>query len=335
MPTLQKMHCKPLMEIKQLEVFLAVMSAGSITAAARLLDRSQSQVTRLIQELEASIGFALFERNGPRITPTPKAISFHSEAERFLSGIGQLQERAKTILAEEPPPIEIAAIPAFASGLVPLALAELPEDVTPRNVHLRSVSAEAAVQSVLGRTADFCVASLPVEHPGLEIHGLFQAPCVAAVSSSDPLAKRATVSVGDLAGRCVITMANPFRLRRRVNQALAAANIRAARLVDTNAAINALQLASTGYGVAIVEPATAYGIQLKNIEIRPLDVDIPFLWGIFSAGSRPLPESARELIQLIIRISSARMPGFVAHDPGHIERVADATFGIDQRVQEL
>ena len=46
-------------------------------------------------------------------------------------------------------------------------------------------------------------------------------------------------------------------------------------------------------------------------------------------------EEARELIQLIIRISSARMPGFVAHDPGHIERVADATFGLDQHAQEL
>jgi len=322
------------MEIKQLEVFLAVMSAGSITAAARLLDRSQSQVTRLIQELEASIGFALFERNGPRITPTPKAVTFHADAERFLTGIGQLQERAKTIASEELGPIEIAAIPAFAGGLVPLALAEMPEGLLPRNVHLRSISAEAAVQSVLARTADFCVASLPVEHPGLEIHGLFQSPCVAAVASDDPLAARQTISMHDLAGRNLITMANPFRLRRRVNQALQAAEVRPSRLIDTNTALTAVRLASTGFGVAIVEPATAYGVELKNVEIRPLDMNIPFLWGVFSAASRPLPDNVLELIQLIIRISAARMPGFVAHDPGHIERVADATFGADRTTQE-
>ncbi|MFB9948650.1 LysR family transcriptional regulator [Rhizobium puerariae] len=315
------------MEIKQLEVFLAVMSAGSITAAARLLDRSQSQVTRLIQELEASIGFALFERNGPRITPTSKAVAFHSDAERFLTGIGQLKERAKTILSEEPAPIEIAAIPAFASGFVPLALAEMPDDLLPRNVHLRSVPAEAAVQSVLARTADFCVASLPVEHPGLDVHGLFQSPCVAAVAFDDPLAAKETISMHDLADRGLITMANPFRLRRRVNQALEAADVRPSRIVDTNTALNALQLASTGFAIAIVEPATAYGVRLKNVAIRPLDMDIPFLWGIFSAASKPLSDGALELIQLIIRISAARMPGFVAHDPGHIERVADVTFG--------
>lgn len=45
------------MEIRELEAFLAVMSAGSITGAARLLDRSQSQVTRLIQDLETSLDF--------------------------------------------------------------------------------------------------------------------------------------------------------------------------------------------------------------------------------------------------------------------------------------
>jgi len=322
------------MEIKQLEVFLAVMSAGSITAAARLLDRSQSQVTRLIQELEASLGFALFERNGPRITPTAKAVTFHADAERFLTGIGQLKERAKTIASEELGPIEIAAIPAFAGGLLPVALGEMPESLVPRNVHLRSISAEAAVQSVLARTADFCVASLPVEHPGLEIHGLFQSPCVAAVASDDPLAAKSTISMRDLADRCLITMANPFRLRRRVNQALQAAEVRPSRLVDANTALTAVRLASTGFGVAIVEPATAYGIELKNVEVRPLDMDIPFLWGIFSAASRPLPDSVLELIQLIIRMSAARMPGFVAHDPGHIERVADATFGADQHIQE-
>ncbi|CDN57486.1 Transcriptional regulator, LysR family (plasmid) [Neorhizobium galegae bv. officinalis bv. officinalis str. HAMBI 1141] len=327
-------HYGSAMEIKQLEVFLAVMSAGSITAAARLLDRSQSQVTRLIQELESSVGFALFDRNGPRITPTSRAVAFHSDAERFLTGIGQLKERARNILSEEPAPIEIAAIPAFASGLVPLALAEMPADLIPRNVHLRSISAEAAVQSVLARTADFCVASLPVEHPGLDVHGLFQAPCVAAVAADDPLAGKDVISVRDLADRCLITMANPFRLRRRVNQALQAADVRPSRVVDTNAALNALQLASTGFGVSIVEPATAYGLQLKNVEIRPLDVDIPFLWGIFSAASKPLSEGVLELIQLITRMSAARIPGFVAHDPGHIERVADATFGAGANAQE-
>lgn len=315
------------MEIRELEAFLAVMSTGSITGAARMLDRSQSQVTRLIQELETVLGFPLFDRNGPKIAPTDKGIAFHADAERFLSGIGHLRERARTIAAKQPEPIEIAATPAFASGIVPLALAAMPEESLPPSISLHGMPAEAAVQSVLARTADFCVTSLPAEQPGLEAHGFFQSRCVAAVAPDDPLAARDTIAIADLAGRTVATMANPFRLRRRVDRAFATANVKPGRLIATGAAINAVKIASTGLGVAIIEPATGYGLGLANVEIRPLDVDIPFLWAIFSAQGRPLSSAAHELIETIIQIASARMPGFIAHDPRHINRVADMTFG--------
>ncbi|MGO7465133.1 LysR family transcriptional regulator, partial [Rhizobium ruizarguesonis] len=49
-------------DIRQLEAFAAVMSAGSVTGAARLLGRSQPAVTRLIQDLEADSGYALLQR---------------------------------------------------------------------------------------------------------------------------------------------------------------------------------------------------------------------------------------------------------------------------------
>lgn len=241
-----------------------------------------------------------------------------------------MRERARTIAEKEPQPIEIVAIPAFASGIIPLALAALPEKLLPRKIHLRSLPAEAAVQSVLARTADFCVTSLPADQPGLEVHGVFQGPCVAAVAEDDPLAACEVISIADLAGRNIITMANPFRLRRRVDIALEAANIRPARIIATSVSVNAVQIASTGLGVAIVEPATAYGLKLANVAVRALDVDIPFPWAIFSAAARPLSDSSRELIQEIIQIASACIPGFTAHDPRSANRAAEMTLGGDQ-----
>lgn len=314
------------MEVRDLEAFLAVMSTGSITGAARMLDRSQSQVTRLIQDLETSLGFALFERNGPKISPTDKGIAFHEDAERFLSGIGHLRNRAKAIAGKEPEPIEIAATPAFASGIIPIALAELPEHFLPHTIQLRSMPAEAAVQSVLARTADFCVTSLPADQPGLEVQGFFEGRCVAAVAPHDPLAAKDVISIADLAGRTLITMANPFRLRRRVDEALEAAKVRPNRVIATNAANNAVQIASLGLGVAIIEPATAYGLQSAPVAVRLLDVEIPFLWAILSAASRPLSAGVQELVQRIARIASERMPDFTVHDPRQMARIAEKTF---------
>ncbi len=314
------------MEVRDLEAFLAVMSTGSITGAARLLDRSQSQVTRLIQDLETTLGFALFERNGPRIAPTDKGIAFHEDAERFVSGIGHLRNRAKAIAGKEPEPIEIAATPAFASGIIPMALAALPEHLLPRTVNLRSMPAEAAVQSVFARTADFCVTSLPADQPGLEVQGFFEGRCVAAVAPHDPLAAKDVISIADLAGRTLVTMSNPFRLRHSVDEVLDAAGVRPNRIIATNAAQNAVQVASLGLGVAIIEPATAYGLQSAPIVVRPLDVEIPFLWAILSAGSRPLSAGVRELIQRIAGIASERMPDLIVHDPKQMARIAERSF---------
>jgi DNA-binding transcriptional LysR family regulator len=64
-------------DIRQMEAFAAVMSAGSITGAARLLGRSQPALSRLIQDLETRLGFALLHRNGPRVSPTRRGILFH------------------------------------------------------------------------------------------------------------------------------------------------------------------------------------------------------------------------------------------------------------------
>jgi predicted transcriptional regulator len=52
------------MNLRQLEVFRATMRSVSITAAAKLLHISQPSVSRLISDLEESLGFSLFNRSG-------------------------------------------------------------------------------------------------------------------------------------------------------------------------------------------------------------------------------------------------------------------------------
>src|SRR5271156_5411463 len=104
-------------DIRQIETFSAVMSTGSITGAARLTGRSQPAVTRLVQELEADVGFSLLHRSGPRITPTPNGVRFHREVERALLSFKQLRARTDAIAQGQPAPVTIAAIPALAAGL--------------------------------------------------------------------------------------------------------------------------------------------------------------------------------------------------------------------------
>ncbi len=298
-------------DIRQIETFAAVMSTGSITAAARLTGRSQPAVTRLVQELEAEVGFSLLHRSGPRITPTPNGVRFHREVERALLSLEQLRARVAAIVQGEAAPVSIAAIPALAAGLVPAALAQL-GDALPGEVQLQSAAAEIVVESVLSGRADVGLTSLPFDHPGLETHWIGEAPCVAVLAASDPLAAGATVALASLAGRRLLTMANPFRLRRRVMEALDGLGITPAACIATNASLNAAMLARAGLGVAVVEPATAYGVVLDGVVVRPLDVAIPFQWGVVTPAGQPPAPLVVALIGALRDVAAGMLPGFRA-----------------------
>jgi Transcriptional regulator len=69
------------MNQRQIDAFRLVMLRGSMTAAAEELGTSQPSISRLIAELEASTGLALFTRNGGRS-------SGHGCGERVLSRSG-------------------------------------------------------------------------------------------------------------------------------------------------------------------------------------------------------------------------------------------------------
>lgn len=315
------------MEIRPLEAFVAVVSTGSITGAARLLDRSQPAVTRLIQDLEAEIGFELFHRNGPRISPTERGVRFHAEIERLLNGFGHLRERIDAIGKEEPLPVEIAATPALAVGLVPAALARLANTRLPRRMHLRSAPPEEVVQLVLTRSADIGISSLPIDHPGLEVHSLFEAPCVVALPSGHPLADRPVITLKDFSGERMTTMANPYRLRGRVDQALREHGAVPSQRIDTNTSLNALQLVRAGLAVGIVEPVTAFGVPLDGVVIRPLDIDIPFLWGVVTALARPLTPTVKALTEALDAAAADFVPRLRRHGAGLNELVADTVYG--------
>jgi DNA-binding transcriptional LysR family regulator len=111
------------MEIRQLEAFAAVLSTGSVTAAGRLLDRSQPVISRQVQELEHELGFTLFERTRPAVTLTEQGRQFQEEMQHVLAGLQQLDQRSREIAQGRGRPLKIVATSALSAGLLPGALA--------------------------------------------------------------------------------------------------------------------------------------------------------------------------------------------------------------------
>lgn len=313
------------MELRQLEAFAAVMSTGSVTAAGRLLGRSQPAISRLLQELEAEIGYALFARSGPRVTPTEQGFLLYDDVERALSSLRQIRDRAEEIARGQAQPLLLAATSALAAGLVPDALKRIEAQAGNTRVQLRSASPERVVHAVLSGAAQLGATSLPLEHRGLTVHWIGQAPCVVALPENDPAARHEVVPVAELAGRRVITMANPYRLRRRLDAALG----HAAGAIETNSSVNALAAVRAGLGVSVLEPITAYGAPMAGVAIRPIDLDIPFFFGVITSQSQPLTPACQAMADALAQAAAQLLPGFVLHDAGQHGALLQSIYGDD------
>ncbi|MBC7077924.1 MAG: LysR family transcriptional regulator, partial [Synergistales bacterium] len=70
------------MNLRQIEIFRAVMITGSISGASKLLFVSQPAVSRLLSHTELRMGLKLFERVKGRLYSTPEARSLFKEVEK-------------------------------------------------------------------------------------------------------------------------------------------------------------------------------------------------------------------------------------------------------------
>ena len=114
-----------LMNFRQLEAFRATMRAGSITRAADYMNISQPSVSRLIADLEADVGFALFNRVGRGLTATPEASRFYQSVEGMFMGVDRLTELARTIRSTSGGTVSIGVIPSLSTVEVPSAINDL------------------------------------------------------------------------------------------------------------------------------------------------------------------------------------------------------------------
>lgn len=73
-----------------LQLFLTVLEKGSFSAAARALHRVPSAVSMAVSNLEAELGFALFERSGRAPVPTERAMALAPYAREITDKIHQL-----------------------------------------------------------------------------------------------------------------------------------------------------------------------------------------------------------------------------------------------------
>lgn len=270
------------LDVRAIEAFQAVMSSGSMTAAARQLGIGQPRVTRLVRELETAVGFDFFYRNGPRISPTDRGLRFYEDVQRLMNNFRQIRERAAAIREESVPALDIAATPTMAGGIIGQAVSQL-GDMLPKIVNVQTMDSEHVVRALRNRTADFGLSALPFDHAEIVCHTRFEAKLVAVVESGSVFDTPGPVALDDFKSTRLVTVANAYRIRHAIDGAMDKAGVRPCSEFLTNSSLNAVMAARSCLGIAIIDPVTAFGIPVRGVTVRPLESAIPYVWGLFGA----------------------------------------------------
>jgi DNA-binding transcriptional LysR family regulator len=80
--------------LDQFRVFIAVVEAGSFSAAARKLNRAQSAVTYVVQKLEDQVGAALFDRSSYRPILSEAGHILLPQAQRVVDDVARFRSTA-------------------------------------------------------------------------------------------------------------------------------------------------------------------------------------------------------------------------------------------------
>ncbi len=273
-------------------------------------------VTRMIKDLETAVGFQLFHRNGPRISPTDRGLRFHEEVQRIVAGLRQIGQRAEAIRTEKIASIDVAATPTMAAGLSGPALMALGEDL-PQQVNVQTMNAEHVIRALRSRTADFGIAANPIDHAGIVRHVVCESRLVGVVAANSPLAEAdRPLQLSIFADQRLITVGNAFRIRSTIDQALRAQGIKPPSEFTTNTSLNAVMAARSGLGVALVDPVTAHGVPVEGTRVLPLETRIPYVWGLLSDADRALSRHLSSFVDAFREACLATVPDCVVISTG-------------------
>jgi len=94
-----------------IQLFLAVLDRGSFSAAARALHRVPSAVSMAIGNLEAELGYSLFERGPREVRATAQALALEPHARLIAEQLGLLQVHALELSQGLESSLTIAVVP--------------------------------------------------------------------------------------------------------------------------------------------------------------------------------------------------------------------------------
>ncbi|PAP92064.1 LysR family transcriptional regulator [Mesorhizobium wenxiniae] len=289
---------KVVMNLRQLEIFCAVMRCRTTIAASYELGLSQPAVSNAIKHLESMLGFTLFDRIGNRLIPTAEGQSIFQDAQPLQLMAAALDQRAKDLKDTKRGHLRVLSTRPLGDSVIPVAISRFMRGRENVSLYFDVQDMNGVIGAVESGYADLAFALTPPPRPGLELSKLADGRMVCALPEAHPLALKQVLSPIDLEHVPVIGLDPLSRLRSLVAAAFHEAGVPFSPNLNVLQGAAACSLVSNGLGVAIVDEFSASRWITQGLVIRAFEPSIAVYASSVSLKDRPLTRLGKKFVQV-------------------------------------
>ncbi|ERK06175.1 LysR family transcriptional regulator YneJ [Pantoea sp. AS-PWVM4] len=284
------------MHLSQLRAFCAVAQTGSISGAARVLNRVPSGITVRIQQLEQDLGCELFlrDRQGMSLSQNGRLLLDH--AQRILD----LTDSTRLLMREEDlgGKLVIGALDVVLVDFMPALIGTFRKRYSGIGLDIRHEASEVLVQHVADGTLDIALTDGPVQSKALESRLAFVDEMLLITELNHPAVRKPS----DLQCAELYGFRHDCSFRFRMDRWLAEARISHLPVTEIESYHTMLACVTAGMGAAWVLRSVLQTLPgHQHVRSHSLGevgyTEIHYLWrsGQLSPNARRLIETGSEL----------------------------------------
>ena len=286
------------MRLRQIEVFHAVYTTGSISAAARALNVSQPSVSKVLHHAQYQLGFELFTLVRGRLVATDEAHALFSEVNDIFKRIGSLQKTVANLRKGNGGHIRLAVLPSLGLHVAPRAIATFRERHPDVTFSVQTLHHDDLFQALYERECDIAFAYDPPQHPRMQRRKLGRGQLMLLFNATDLDDPGDAIPIGKLAGRELVGLANSGPISQLFSAELERHGVDIREVVSNQTYYLAAALTQCGAGMSVIDEFTAKFSAGDGILCRPITPAITFRIECVYLEDRPPSRIAERFIEV-------------------------------------
>jgi DNA-binding transcriptional LysR family regulator len=308
------------LNLRQIEVFHAIMVTGSLSEAGRMLCVSQPAVSRVLATAESRLRFLLFERVKGRLQPTPEARRLFDEVETILRAVSQFNAVASRLAEQTKGKLSVVSSPSYSEWLMPRAIQRFRLRHPDVRVTYRPMPFDALLPFMVQGQADLCIASMaPPEGANLRTREIGEGNIMCALPRGHALSALDMVTADDLRGQTFIGYGHDTPFGRLSARFLASSDSQAPLSpdIEIRSTPEAMALVRQGVGVALMESFGFKANSTDDVVLKPIEPALSHKIYLIHSPLSPMSTLAKGFLATFTHLLDAERSGEPAPPPLH------------------